>query len=285
MTQHAPLRLPATLVPVIQALEQILEDVLVVGGWAHRLHRAHPLAGAFDEAPVQTTDCDIAFGLKAPAPQGLDLLLRFGREGFDFEHTGTEFQESGLFRSRADPTFTVQLLVPRRGSGTTRAGEAIRTRHLGGVPVEVLRGLDLLEIEPWRASWAVSSHKRLDLSICHPVPFVLGKLLLTCMPNRAIQHRAKDLIYVLDTIRLFADHEDALLRAVPTLAARVGRTQRREIRAAHEETLRPESEVVQRALPLLDELRGARPRLAAQVVRACREGFAPILEALAVGQD
>lgn len=107
----------------MQALEPILEDVLVVGGWAHRLHREHPLADASDEAPVQTSDCDIVFGLKSPAPQGLDLQVRFRLAGFDYEHTGTELQESGVFRSRTDPAFTVQLLVPRRGSGTTRAGD------------------------------------------------------------------------------------------------------------------------------------------------------------------
>jgi hypothetical protein len=264
----------------MQALEPILEDVLVVGGWAHRLHREHPLASASADAPVQTSDCDIAFGLKSPAPQGLDLQVRFRLAGFDYEHTGTELQESGVFRSRVDPTFTVQLLVPRRGSGTTRAGDPVRTQHVGGVPVEVLRGLDLLEIEPWKAPWVVSSQQRLELSICHPVPFALGKLLLTCVPSRPIQHRAKDLIYILDTTRLFAGREVELLREVPALAERVGRAHRREIRAAHEESLRSESPVLHLALQFLDEMRGGRPRIAADVVRTCRDGLAPALAAL-----
>lgn len=110
-------------------------------------------------------------------------------------------------------------------------------------------------------------------------------MLLTCAPSRPIQHRAKDLIYVLDTIRLFSHQTDALLREVPTLAARVGRTQRREVLVAHEETLQPESQIVQLALPFLSEMRGARPRDAAEVVRTCREGLAPILQALVVKRE
>jgi len=285
MTRVTPPRLPAPLVPVVQALEPILADVLVVGGWAHRLHREHPLALTLDEQPIQTSDCDLAFGLQTPAPPGLDLAACFDRAGFDYIDIGTEFQESGVFRSRNDPTFTVQLLVPRRGSGTTRAGDPIRSRRVGGVPVEVLRGLDLLEVEPWRVAWDVGSRKRVELSVCHPIPFLLAKLVLTCVASRALEDRAKDLIYVLDTIRLFAGREEALLQEVPNLAPRVGPAHRREIHAAHAETLRPESQVVQLAKRFLEEIRGARSRtVSEEVVRTCLAGLHPTFEALSDGR-
>lgn len=281
MSPGSSRRLPSTLVPVVQALEPILADALVVGGWAHRLHRQHPLAMELDEEPVQTMDCDVALGLKASAPLGLDLASRFDRAGFDFEHTGTELQESGVFRSRADPTFTVQLLVPRRGSGTTRTGDPIRTRRVGGVPVEVLRGLDLLEIEPWRAAWVVGPESQVDLSVCHPIPFVLAKLVLACVASRALEDRAKDLIYVLDTVRLFDGREEALLREVPSLALRVGPSHRREIQTAHAEILRPESHVAQFAQRLLEEIRGERSQESRNLIQAVRAGLAPALETLA----
>src|SRR6266478_3248182 len=37
-----------------------LDQVVVIGGWAHRLHRLHPAAQALDYAPLQTLDADVA---------------------------------------------------------------------------------------------------------------------------------------------------------------------------------------------------------------------------------
>ena len=80
---------PAQIEPVIHALEPILPSVLVIGGWAHHLHREHPLAHPSNEEALQTLDLDVALDAAASAAKNLDLVDRFRSAGFEYEHTGT----------------------------------------------------------------------------------------------------------------------------------------------------------------------------------------------------
>jgi hypothetical protein len=280
MTGTAIPILPVQIEPVIRALEPVLPSVIVIGGWAHHLHREHPLAHPADEEALQTLDLDVALGAAASAATNLDLVARFNSAGFEYEHTGTELLESGHFRSRADRTFTVQLLTARRGSGTRRDGTPIRSLRIGGTPVEVLRGLDLLEADPWRARWQSATGSAYELAVCHPTAFLIVKLLLTRTQSRPSRRRAKDLLYVVDTLRLFSGKWDDLLREVPTLPARVRRALWADIRAACEETLQPESSELQLALRMYPELPGTRPSTTAGLADLCRAGLKPVLAAL-----
>jgi hypothetical protein len=45
---------------LIEALHPWLDQVVVIGGWAHRLYRLHPLAQRLEYDPVATLDTDIA---------------------------------------------------------------------------------------------------------------------------------------------------------------------------------------------------------------------------------
>ena len=280
MTGAASPILPEQIEPVIRALQPLLPHVLVIGGWAHRLHREHPLALPPTVEPLQTSDLDVSLSAAASAATNLDLVKRFGTAGFDYEHTGSDLSESGHFRSRTDRTFTVQLLTARRGSGTRRDGTPIRALRIGGTPVEVLRGLDLLESDPWRARWQSEAGKEFEIAVCHPTSFLLGKLLLTRIQSRPILHRAKDLLYVVDTLQLFSERWEDLLREAPSLPARVRRPLWNEIQAACEESLQPRSVGLQRALQLSPELPGTRPSTAAALAEFCQTGLKPVLAAL-----
>lgn len=275
--------LPAQVEPVILALEPLLPHVLVIGGWAHHLHREHPLAHPPASEALQTMDLDVALGVAASAATNLDLVERFGSAGFDYEHTGTELLDSGHFRSRTDRTFTVQLLTARRGSGTRRDGTPIRTLRIGGTPVEVLRGLDLLEADPWRTTWQSESGSRFEFSVCHPTAFLLGKLLLTRIQSRPSKHRAKDLLYVVDTLQLFSGRWEELLREAPSLPAHVRRPLWKDIQSAYEESLRPTSIELQLALRRIQELPGDRPSTAEGLANLFREGLKPLFAAIAPG--
>lgn len=47
---------------LIAALEAWLDKVVIVGGWAHRLHRLHPLTTqTLSYSPLATRDADVAF--------------------------------------------------------------------------------------------------------------------------------------------------------------------------------------------------------------------------------
>jgi hypothetical protein len=50
----------ASLARLLGALRPWLGDLVIVGGWAHRLYRLHGLAGAPDHPPVRTRDVDLA---------------------------------------------------------------------------------------------------------------------------------------------------------------------------------------------------------------------------------
>jgi len=46
---------------LLTALRPWLGQLVVVGGWAHRLHRLHPLANPPGHLPLRTRDADLAF--------------------------------------------------------------------------------------------------------------------------------------------------------------------------------------------------------------------------------
>jgi hypothetical protein len=45
---------------LVDALEPWLDQVVIIGGWAHRLYRLHPLAQTLEHEPLGTFDTDIA---------------------------------------------------------------------------------------------------------------------------------------------------------------------------------------------------------------------------------
>jgi hypothetical protein len=51
---------------LVTAIRPWLGQLVVVGGWAHRLHRFHPLANPPSHPPLTTRDTDLAFSPDAP---------------------------------------------------------------------------------------------------------------------------------------------------------------------------------------------------------------------------
>ena len=60
----------------VDALEPWLDQVVIIGGWAHRLYRQHPLAQPLDYEPLGTFDTDIAVPLDLPATGGNEETRR-----------------------------------------------------------------------------------------------------------------------------------------------------------------------------------------------------------------
>src|SRR6185503_5121426 len=61
---------------LIDAIRPWLNHLVIVGGWAHRLHRLHLLANAVQYQPLRTRDADIAFSENAPLDGDLRAALR-----------------------------------------------------------------------------------------------------------------------------------------------------------------------------------------------------------------
>ena len=63
-------------VAALGALRDQLGQVLVIGGWAHRLFRHHPLARRGARAPIATTDADLVVRREDLAGADLGEILR-----------------------------------------------------------------------------------------------------------------------------------------------------------------------------------------------------------------
>ena len=48
---------------LVDALDPWIDRVVIIGGWAHRLYRLHPLAQPLDYEPLGTFDADVAVPL------------------------------------------------------------------------------------------------------------------------------------------------------------------------------------------------------------------------------
>lgn len=134
---------------LVAALDPYLADLVVVGGWAHRLMTEHTTASGSDFAPLMTVDADLA-GHEGVRVRGENLRERLLLAGFREDlkgedrppiceyHLGDEV--SGLY---------VEFLVPERGGGQRRDGTPHHTALLAGAGAQRLRYLDLLLREPW----------------------------------------------------------------------------------------------------------------------------------------
>lgn len=197
---------------LIQAIEPWRKQLVLAGGWAHRLYRFHPPAKALSYQPIATKDTDIVFGNDVPLEGDIRDAL-----------TKAEFKEELLGKHKPPVThytlgeegagFYAEFLTPLQGSGVKRNGEADATMTRGGVTAHKLRHLDLLLVEPWPIRIGIDQGvplpKPIDVLVANPAAFLVQKLLIQKYRNAAKQ--AQDVLYIHDTLELFGG-------AIPTLS-------------------------------------------------------------------
>jgi len=97
---------------LIEALRPWLDGVIIVGGWAHRLFRYHPLARIPQYPPLMTLDADVALPV-AVSFSDQNLRERLVACGFHEDFVGndrppvTHYQLGG-----DDQGFFVEFLTP-----------------------------------------------------------------------------------------------------------------------------------------------------------------------------
>ena len=106
--------------------------------------------------------------------------------------------------------FYAEFLTPLVGRSHTPTGEPLATAALAGVTAQRLRYLDLLFIEPWSVTlgedWGAPTPT--PLRIPNPAVFIAQKLLIH--DDREPRKQSQDLLYIHDTIELFAEAWDDL---------------------------------------------------------------------------
>ena len=186
---------------LVDAIGPYLDRVVIVGGWAHRLFRNHPLAQALPYAPLMTRDTDVAIPPGMRIDEG-NLRERLLARGFTEEFLGddrppvTHYQLGG-----DDAGFYVEFLTPLAGGEFRRDGTRDVTTSLGGVSAQKLRHLDVLLIAPWTVNLDLAGAST-KLLITNPVSYIVQKLLIS--GKRKPSERAKDVLYIHDTLELFA---------------------------------------------------------------------------------
>jgi hypothetical protein len=220
----------ASFARLLDALHPWTDQLVIVGGWAHRLHRFHPLAHPPTYEAIRTKDADLAFSSSAPIDGDIAAALK--NASFVEELSGEEMPPVTQYRLGTDDEgFFAEFLTPLHGSGTKRSGRPDATVATAGITAQKLRHLELLLVRPWslRLSNQVGVPVRdpVAINLANPVSFIAQKLLI--QKHRKPNKQAQDVLYLHDTLELFGG-ELAVLRKLwneevrPTLPETTART-------------------------------------------------------------
>jgi hypothetical protein len=192
-------------VRLIGALDPWLKQLVIIGGWAYRLYRFHPMAQQLAYPPVITLDTDIAMPAHLPT-KAPDIRQRLLDSGFEEELLGDHQPPVTHYRLGGETSgFYVEFLTPLTGSVRKRDKKADSTTRIAGVTSQKLRYLDLLLHSPWSVTLDQSNgfpvSQPTDVCIANPASYIAHKLLIHSM--RPPNERAKDVLYIHDTIEVF----------------------------------------------------------------------------------
>lgn len=191
---------------LLEALRPWLTQLVIVGGWAHRLHRLHPLASPPAYQPVLTKDADVAISPTDRIEGDIAEALRSA--DFQEELSGDHHPPVSQYSLGKEGGFYVEFLAPLRGSRQRRRGGPDATVSMAGVTAQKLRYLELLMINPLTVQLGPAVGFALEPSagirIVHPVTFVAQKLLIE--KERTGEKRSQDVLYIHDTLELFGSN-------------------------------------------------------------------------------
>lgn len=183
---------------LVDALRPWHEQLVIVGGWAHRLHRLLPDATIPNHQPIRTLDADIAFGARARLQGNISEALKAA--GFREELSAKHEPPVSRYTLGRDTAFSAEFLTPLVGSETRQDGSANATEARAGVTAQKLRYLEMLLTTPVGLA-LTTIEQSTRIRIAHPVCFVAQKLLIA--DKRSPEKHAQDVLYVHDTIELF----------------------------------------------------------------------------------
>jgi hypothetical protein len=193
------------------AIGPYLDRVVIVGGWAHRLFRNHPLAQALPYEPLMTRDTDIALPTGITVGQE-SLRERLLSRGFHEQFLGDDRPPVTHYQlGDRDAGFYVEFLTPLVGGEFRRDDTRDVTATIAGITAQKLRYLDVLLIAPWSVSIPVggdAGQPRARINIANPVSYIVQKLLVS--GKRKPAERAKDVLYIHDTLELFGRSSSSL---------------------------------------------------------------------------
>jgi len=185
---------------LVAALEPWLDQVVIVGGWAHQLYRLHPYAQKLDYPPLTTLDTDVAVPAKLPVGEQ-DIRARLLAHGFTEEFLGDDRPPATHYRLGGEASgFYAEFLTPLVGSGYDRKQKRKAAMEIAGIASQQLRHIELLLQHPWSINLK-SDGFAARIQIANPVAFLAQKVLIH--KKRQREDRAKDILYMHDTLEVF----------------------------------------------------------------------------------
>jgi hypothetical protein len=174
---------------LVAALEPWLDQVVIVGGWAHRLYRLHPHAQDLDYPPLMTLDTDVAVPAKLPVGEQ-NICARLLDHGFTEEFLGDDHPPATHYRLGGEASgFYAEFLTPLVGSEYDRNHKRKATMEIAGIASQQLRHIDLLLQHPWSIDFE-SDGVANRIRIANPVSFLAQKIIIH--KKRDLKDRAKD---------------------------------------------------------------------------------------------
>lgn len=195
---------------LVEALRPWHGQMVIVGGWAHRLHRLLPEARVPNHQPIRTLDADVAFDSSARISGRIGEAL--AAAGFHEELFPKHDPPVSCYWLGEGRTFYVEFLTPMSGSPHRRDGSPDATVQHAGVTAQKLRYVELLLTGPALISLApdgpIPVSETAAVLVAHPACFIAQKLVIA--ERRKPDKRAQDVLYVHDTLELFAGALDSL---------------------------------------------------------------------------
>jgi hypothetical protein len=251
-------------------LEPWLDQVVIIGGWAHQLYQLHPDAQQLEYPPLTTLDTDVAVPAELPDREQ-DIRERLLAQGFTEELLGDSRPPATHYRLGGDASgFYAEFLTPLVGSEYDRKHRRRATLQVGGVVSQQLRYIEVLLHEPWSIDYESDGYGARVL-IANPLSYMAQKILIHAKRGR--EDRAKDILYIHDTLEVFAPRLQELAKlwresVAPRLTPRAVRFVTQAARVLFGEL----SDDVRRA----SEVAGARGRSPEAIREACDYGLSQL---------
>jgi hypothetical protein len=190
----------------VEAIEPWLDEVALIGGWAHRLYRLDPRARTLTYVPLTTLGGDIAVPEKLRVEK-TTVRERLLNAGFKEEFMGEGRPPATHYHYGPSGGFYVEFLSPLTGGEYDRQRKHKATRELSGISSQRLRYIEILLIAPWEIELGEANGYQFKparkIRVANPASFLTQKILIH--GERDHSDQAKDLLYMHDTIELFSD--------------------------------------------------------------------------------
>ena len=259
---------------LVYALQPYLPDVVVVGGWAHRLFPRHPLAGTPGFVPLMTDDADVAVPLRLRRRE-VTLLDRLEEAGFTEDMKGDDKPPVTHYRL-GEGEFYVEFLAPTTGEGVRRSGQRDATARVQGIVAQKLPHVDVLLIEPWTVTLTSAGQNAVQVRIPNAVTYLAQKVLV--LPDREREKQSNDVVYVHDTLMMFADNLSALGQLWESLKSRLTKKQVRDAGRAITALFGQVDDRIRRAAIIAKETGRGSPPSAELIRTRCHDGLKVIFK-------